>query len=130
MKNKITYIVDDDRLSVKLVSLLIAKNAFSGSVIPFHNPRLALQELIKNCNSNELLPDCILLDLNMPVMDGWQFLEEYKTLGLVKNISIFIISSSNDPADIKMGEKYPMVKAYILKPLNAAKLKTALQLIE
>jgi CheY-like chemotaxis protein len=129
MKNKITYIIDDDKLSVKLVSMLIAKNEFCEKINPFFSPQVALEELKKNCIENKNMPDAILLDLNMPVMDGWQFLDEFNDLPIQKEISIFIMTSSIDPADIDMVKNYKMVKSYIMKPINAEKLKEASMLI-
>jgi CheY-like chemotaxis protein len=129
MKNKITYIIDDDKLSVKLVSMLITKNDFCETINPFFSPQVALEELKKNCIENKNLPDAILLDLNMPVMDGWQFLDEFNELPFQKEISIFIMTSSIDPADIEMVKNYKMVKSYIMKPINAEKLKAASLLI-
>jgi CheY-like chemotaxis protein len=129
MKNKITYIIDDDQLSVKLVSMLIIKNEFCETINPFFSPQIALDELKKNCRENKNLPDAILLDLNMPVMDGWQFLDEFNDLSIKKEIPIFIITSSIDPVDIEMSKKYKMVKSYIMKPINAEKLQAASLLI-
>lgn len=129
MKNKITYIIDDDKLSIKLMSMLISKNKFCEEIIPFFNPQFALDELKKNCNTPINLPDVILLDLNMPILDGWQFLDEFILLPIQKEISIFIVSSSIDPHDIEMAKKYDMVKSYIMKPITAAKLEIATELI-
>ena len=125
MKNKITYIIDDDKLTIKLISMLIRKNEFCDEIHSFSNAQLALDELKKNCSTIENLPDVILLDLNMPVMDGWQFLDEFIHLPIKKEISVFIVTSSIDPADIKMSKKYEVVKNYIMKPITAKKLKLA-----
>lgn len=122
MKNKLTYIIDDDKMSGKLMTILMDKNKFCEEILPFHNAQLAIAKLKENCIDNENLPDAILLDLNMPVMDGWQFLDEFIKLPIKKEISIFIITSSIDPADIEMAEKYSPVKNYIIKPLTAQKL--------
>ena len=129
MKNKVTYIIDDDKLSVKLVSLLIAKNEFCEEIHSFYNSQLALEKLKKNCLENGDLPDIILLDLNMPVMDGWQFLDEFILLPCKKEIAIFIVTSSIDPIDIAMAEKYKVVKSYIMKPITSEKLKNITKLI-
>lgn len=130
MKNKLTYIIDDDKLSVKLLTILISKNEFCEDVRSFFNPQTALDELKKNCTDNKNLPDAILLDLNMSVMDGWQFLDEFNHLSLKKEIYIFIITSSIDPADIEMAKNYNAVKNYIMKPITAEKLTAICKLIE
>jgi CheY-like chemotaxis protein len=122
MKNKLTYIIDDDKMSVKLMTILMAKNKFCEEVHPFNNAQFAITKLKQNCIENENLPDAILLDLNMPVMDGWQFLDEFIQLPIKKEISIFIITSSIDPTDIEISKKYSVVKDYILKPITVQKL--------
>ena len=129
MKNKVTYIIDDDKLTVKLMSILIAKNKFCEEIEPFHNAQFAIDKLKQNCADPEQLPDAILLDLNMPVMDGWQFLDEFIQLQIKKEIVIFIMTSSIDPADIEMAKKYTVVKEYIMKPVTAEKLNTLCQII-
>ncbi|MFV5691838.1 response regulator [Flavobacterium sp. LT1R49] len=129
MKNKLTYIIDDDKMSVKLISILISKNKFCEDVQPFYNAQFAIDKLKQNCIENKNLPDAILLDLNMPVMDGWQFLDEFVLLPIKKEISIFIITSSIDPIDIEMAKKYSVVKDYIMKPITAQKLNALCILI-
>jgi two-component SAPR family response regulator len=130
MKNKITCIIDDDKLSIKLMSMLMIKNNFCEEIISFHNPQVALDNLTTNCNTPSKLPDIIFLDLNMPILDGWQFLDEFILLPLKKEISVFIVSSSIDPIDFEMVKKYNMVKNYIVKPITAEKLKIATYQIE
>lgn len=129
MKNKITCIIDDDKLSIRLMSMLISKNKFCEEIISFFNPQVALESLKENCDNPHNLPDVILLDLNMPILDGWQFLDEFILLPLKKEISIFIVTSSIDPSDIEMAKKYKMVKSYIMKPITAKKLEAASELI-
>lgn len=130
MKNKLTYIIDDDQLSIKLMSMIITKNNFCEKIMAFHNPQTALDELKKNTVHSAKLPDVILLDLNMPVLDGWQFLDELNQISFAKKIVVFIVSSSIDPCDLEMTKKYPMVTNYIIKPINSEKLKKATLLFE
>lgn len=129
MKNKLTYIIDDDKLTVKLMSILISKNDFCEEIQSFYNAQHAIDKLKQNDLEGGFLPDAILLDLNMPFMDGWQFLDEFILLSLKKEISIFIMTSSIDPADIEMAKKYSVVKQYIMKPITAEKLNTLCLLI-
>lgn len=130
MKNKITYVIDDDKLSIKLMSMLISKNNFCEEIISFYNPQNALDELKNNAADSSKLPDVILLDLNMPVLDGWQFLDEFILIEFAKKIVVFIVSSSIDPSDLEMAKNYPIIKDYIIKPLSSEKLKEASLLIE
>lgn len=129
MKNKLTYIIDDDKLTVKLMSILISKSKFCEEIHSFNNAQFAIEKLKENWNDSEILPDAILLDLNMPVMDGWQFLDEFIHLPIKKEISIFIMTSSIDPADIEMAKKYDVIKDYIMKPITANKLDMLCKLI-
>lgn len=129
MKNKLTYIIDDDKLTLKLMSILISKNKFCEEIQSFNNAQSAIAKLKENWDDNENLPDAILLDLNMPVMDGWQFLDEFILLPIKKEISIFIMTSSIDPADIEMAKKYDVIKDYIMKPITAQKLNELCVLI-
>ncbi|MEN9909170.1 MAG: hypothetical protein RLZZ540_2319 [Bacteroidota bacterium] len=130
MKNKTTCIIDDDKLSIKLMSMLISKNNFCEEIVSFHNPQTALDELKSNATNPSKLPDVILLDLNMPVLDGWQFLDEFTLVSFAKKIVVFIVSSSIDPYDLEMAKNYPIVKDYIIKPLSSEKLKLASVIIE
>ena len=129
MKNKLTYIIDDDKLTVKLMSILISKNDFCEEIESFYNARDAITKLKQNAGNNGMLPDAILLDLNMPVMDGWQFLDEFISLPITKEIHIFIMTSSIDPADIEMATNYKVVKEYIMKPITTQKLDVLCKLI-
>ena len=129
MKNKLTYIIDDDKLTVKLMSIIISKNDFCEEIESFYNAKDAISKLKENAGVNGILPDAILLDLNMPVMDGWQFLDEFISLPITKEIHIFIMTSSIDPADIEMATTYKVVKEYIMKPITTQKLDDLCKLI-
>ena len=129
MKNKLTYIIDDDKLTVKLISILVSKNKFCEEIQSFDNAQHAIDKLKQNASNNGVLPDAILLDLNMPVMDGWQFLDEFVLLPIKKEISVFIMTSSIDPVDIEMAKKYKIVKDYVEKPITSKKLDLLSNLI-
>ncbi len=129
MKNKLTYIIDDDKLTVKLISILVSKNKFCEEIQSFDNAQHAIDKLKQNASNNGVLPDAILLDLNMPAMDGWQFLDEFMLLPIKKEISVFIMTSSIDPVDIEMAKKYKIVKDYVEKPITSKKLDLLSNLI-
>ncbi len=99
----------------------------------FHNAshsldaRLSMDFFEKNYCSVDLLPDVIFLDLNMPGFSGWDFLNSFELIykQIKKPIDIYIISSSIDPKDKMLVDKYAFVKANICKPV---KIETLLNL--
>ncbi len=84
-----------------------------------------LKFLEVNSDNTDRLPDMIFLDLNMPIMSGWDFLERYKSIQkkITKLITIYIMSSSVDPRDISRSKKYRSVKDYVLKPVTRPALE-------
>jgi CheY-like chemotaxis protein len=76
---------------------------------------------LKNVLKTEKEPDLILLDINMPVYDGWQFLDEFRKLKdkMSKDITVYLVSSSNDSTDIDRSKQYKEeVKDYYFKPIT------------
>ncbi|PKA04651.1 response regulator [Leptospira ellisii] len=86
----------------------------------FQDGEVALQQLQSLSADRDELPDAILLDINMPFMDGWQFLDEFKKIqgNLAKNVKIFMVSSSVDERDIVKANSFPEVRGYLSKPLT------------
>ncbi len=80
MKSLNVFIIDDDKLFVFLTKKIINTTNLETHIKEFRDGKYAIDYLRQTLNSSELLPDIILLDLNMPIMDGWGFLEEYKTM--------------------------------------------------
>ncbi len=71
----------------------------------------------------EDLPDLIMVDLNMPVMDDWQFLDVFSRLTSEDKSLVIIVSPSIDPSDLRKAKNYFFVKEFVVKPLTAPKLK-------
>ena len=88
--------------------------------MPFINGTQIIQYLRDRANESEQIPDVMLLDINMPQIDGWKFLEEFKMLKqmLKKTIKIYLTSSSIDPKDIDRAKQEPDLADYIIKPLT------------
>lgn len=125
MKIHNTYLIDDDEIFTILTKIQMEKNASFGSIHAFENGEDAL-ERIKQDLANDSLPDFILLDLNMPIMDGWQFLDAFEKLNIERKIMIYIATSSIDPRDLMQAENYSFLQGYISKPMNAKKLEEIL----
>ncbi|WP_062055425.1 response regulator [Aquimarina longa] len=129
-KIDIACIIDDDPIFIfgvkKVMSLAGACNNF----LIYRNGKEALDALSSLISANEKLPDIILLDLNMPILDGWQFLERFVKVPVPKKVIIYIVSSSVDPKDVLRAKSYAMVSNYIVKPITMDKLMSVLEDIE
>lgn len=114
--------VDDDPITLMLCKKVITKAAFSNTIITAKNGEDALQyfESIIEKKENNKLPQLIFLDLNMPVMDGWEFLDNFSTekYATVNSTKIIILSSTIDPEDLQKSKKYPMVIDFLSKPIT------------
>lgn len=125
-KSVSVLLVDDDEINNFISIKLIKKALLNTEIMACLNGKFAIEQLseIQNQDPNKL-PDYILLDINMPIMNGWEFLDEYKRLNLDPQgkSKIFIISSSVFSNDINKARSYPLVKDFISKPLNVEKIK-------
>lgn len=113
-------IIDDDPIHQRIAQILIEKNQIFDKVIPFQAAECALEYFAANSTDPENLPETILLDLNMPNMDGWDFLEAFKTIDgeISKPVNIFIVTSSVDEKDKVRSQTFSSVKGFISKPLT------------
>ena len=121
---KTLTLVDDDDIFVFLTTKIIEQTNLVDLIKVFGNGLDAINFLKENKNNVDALPDIILLDLNMPIMNGWQFLEEYNKLNptIGKKITIYICSSSISPDDITRAKTISEVSDYIIKPITEDKL--------
>ena len=119
-------LVDDDEINNFISIKLIKKALVSTEIVACLNGKFAIEQLVEMQNKGpEKLPDYILLDINMPIMNGWEFLDEYKRLNIdpLGKTKIYIISSSVFSNDINKARSYPLVKSFISKPLSVEKIK-------
>lgn len=103
-------LIDDDPISTFVTEKLIAKNVKEPcQFFKYQSAKAALNEIYS------IQPNYLFLDLNMPEMTGWDFLDIYN---IEKNLAeIYILSSSVDERDISKASSYPVVKDYLSKPL-------------
>lgn len=122
--SKTAWLIDDDELCNYLTANTLQSNNFCHEVQSFTNAQKALAELEASVE-NGVLPDIIFLDLNMPVLDGWDFLKAYRNFpeDVKEKCFLFILSSSVDEDDINRSKLYEYVRDFISKPLNKTKLE-------
>jgi two-component system, chemotaxis family, chemotaxis protein CheY len=121
-------LIDDDEIFQFITSRLIERANLAQELKQFHNGDVALHYLSNHAHVADELPDIILLDINMPVIDGWMFLDEFKDLAtkLQKKITIYMVSSSIAPEDINRAKSNPLVKDYLVKPVSMETLQAVL----
>lgn len=123
---EIACIIDDDEMYISLLTKIIDIRNLARDLIIFKNGEEALNYFIDAFQQMEdcLVPEIILLDLNMPVMDGWEFLNELGKYNFpkLKNTTLYIVSSSINPVDINRAQEINLVKDFIVKPVSPQEL--------
>jgi len=117
-------IIDDDEIYRYVILKTMQSSDISKRNLVFTNGEQALHFIVENLDNAGELPDMILLDMNMPVMDGFAFMEEYAKLvpKISKKIIVIIISSSINPLDIERARSIPGITDYMSKPIVPGKL--------
>jgi CheY-like chemotaxis protein len=118
-------LVDDDSINLLLCELLSQKEGFAEKCVKCFNGLEAINYLKKTVEEDQLAPDLIFLDINMPVMNGWDFLNEFEQIKpmLRRRPKIIVLSSSPDPNDVTKAYSYSEVIHFISKPLQAQSLR-------
>lgn len=121
----VTFIIDDDKLYQFGMKRMMHHLSVDADIKQFYNGLEAIEYLQQNKDKKNNLPDIIFLDINMPVMNGWQFLDSFISLHLhpEKQITIYMITSSVDNAEILKAASYKEIKNYIIKPIAFDSLK-------
>ncbi|MBD3661086.1 MAG: response regulator [Arenibacter algicola] len=112
--------IDDDPVILFLHDKLLSKYTNS-KIGQFENGKLVLDYILQNKDPNKHF--MLLLDINMPVMNGWEFMDEISNYELKNNIKAIILTSSADNTDLKKSKTYPNVVNYIQKTLTREKIE-------
>lgn len=123
----LTYIIDDDPIFIFAAKRVLKSSNLCDNFAVYNNGLEALNSIKPCVSSDDELPDVIFLDINMPIMDGWQFLDEFIKLKFNKLITVYIVSSSVDPADIKKSKSYSVIDDFLVKPLKKTTLHKAVK---
>jgi CheY-like chemotaxis protein len=126
-KIELACIIDDDKIYVNLVRKIIEIKKLSENLLVFKNGLEALDyfKVILSNLTEAKLPEIIFLDLNMPVMNGWEFLGEFVKIknNFDKKISLYVVSSSIDPRDLERAKSFNLVTDYLIKPIELKKFE-------
>lgn len=122
-------IVDDDSIYRFTMTKTLESTKLPMDIVVFNDGEETLNFMLANLNKVSELPDVIFLDIDMPVMDGFQFMEEYAKIEhkIGKHITIYMVSSSLDPVDIAKAHKISAISDYMVKPVGSVRLKTIIE---
>jgi CheY-like chemotaxis protein len=127
--DKILCLVDDDDIYQYTFIKNLQGTNLSRDILLFSDGEMALEHMEQNLTNLDELPDIIFLDINMPVMDGWEFLEEFVKLkpNVGKEIVIYMVSSSIDPNDISRAREISEVTDYLIKPVTKEEVRAIIE---
>ncbi len=110
-------IVDDDKMIILLHKVIVVKNSLCERPLTFSNGREVFDFLKTEFKMDQHY--LILLDINMPVMNGWEFLEAIQSMPFANNVSIIMVTSSVDTGDKVQAQQYPQIITFLEKPLKS-----------
>ena len=115
-------VIDDDDINIFIIKKIVEKTGFDVDMAAKNNGQLAIDYLKELLADNHPLPDLILIDINMPILNGWEFIEAYENLEINSKIDMYMLSSSVYENDIEKAKGYKTVKGFISKPLSIERL--------
>ena len=118
------WIVDDDPIYTAIMQATLKKTNVTCRTNVFNNASDALEVLRERADEPDALPDLLLLDVNMPFMDGWGFLEQFANQrpDLAKRPLLCLVTSSIALGDMRKARMYPDVAEYLVKPISVDKM--------
>ena len=129
---KTIFIIDDDPIIVFGVKKLLSQIGYTRGITAYENGKIAIDALQKLIIEKSKMPDVIFLDINMPIMDGWEFLEAFIKLPLLKKVRINIVTSSIDPIDKYRANMYQEMTNHPIsfnnKPIKKIEIKEIMKI--
>jgi CheY-like chemotaxis protein len=134
MKQKLNcvLVIDDDEPTNFFTRMILEESGCTNHIKVMQSGQEALDYLAKSeqagCDASRYpSPDLIFLDINMPAMDGWEFLVEYRNLNVADKIIVVMLTTSLFPEDKLKAEEMPEISGFENKPLTAEKLHKVLE---
>lgn len=125
-KIDIVCIVEDDPTHLFITRKYLELSGIVENIMIYKNGKEAYDKLKAIFLNSESLPEIILLDLNMPIWDGWQFLEEFNKIPIEKEIKIYILTSSTSKEDQIKAAEFNLNSNYLIKPISLNEIKSVL----
>ncbi|MEI6086105.1 MAG: response regulator [Bacteroidota bacterium] len=122
-------LIDDDKVYQFTSKMILEATLLTSRITTFFNGQEAIEFFLDPANQQiDILPDVIFLDINMPIMNGWNFLEAFDKIfyTLPKKILIYVVSSSVDDSDMEKSKSFVSVADYVIKPINKEKYRLLL----
>jgi CheY-like chemotaxis protein len=116
-KNRL-LVVDDDNINMFIVRKIIEKSGFEIDLVFKNNGLQALDYLKNLISTGKALPNLMLTDINMPLMDGWELIDNCLNLNILGQTNTYVLSSSVYEEDLEKIKMYPDLKGFISKPLS------------
>jgi len=115
-------VIDDDDINIFIIKKIVEKTGFAVNMVAKTNGQLAIEYLEEIAEDPQQFPHLILVDINMPVLNGWEFIEAYEKMNIKKAVDMYMLSSSVYENDIEKAKTYKVVKGFISKPLSIDRL--------
>jgi CheY-like chemotaxis protein len=125
-------LIDDDKVYQFTSKMILEATLLTSKISTFFNGQEAIDFFLAPENQQvDLLPDVIFLDINMPIMNGWNFLDSFEKIFhiLPKKILIYVVSSSVDESDMERSKSFKSVTDYVIKPINKEKYRLLLSVL-
>ena len=112
--------IDDDSMGQMLSEIIMSDQLFCDSIVKLYDGKMALdyfEEQAKLPEHEQKIPELVLLDINMPILDGWDFLHQYAQdfKSFHERTKIIVLTSSLDPTTEIRAEEHPLIFKYIAK---------------
>ena len=119
-------VIDDDPMTAIIFEKINGVLHFAQEVLSFYSAVDGLDYLLTLKDSRQHAPDAIFLDITMPIVSGWQFLEQYEARSFPET-TVYMLTASDDQSDINRAKKFANVKDYLVKPLTLNLVRTVLE---
>jgi CheY-like chemotaxis protein len=116
-------VIDDDDINIFIIKKIVEKTGYAVNMVSRSNGQLAIEYLSSAQENKEQFPDLMLIDINMPILNGWEFIEAFEAQNITSATDMYMLSSSVYENDIEKAKGYKTVKGFISKPLSLDRLK-------